>query len=265
MLTGAEIATFERDGYLALRGAVSPEVAEACATEIWQELDCDRHDPATWTEPVVRLWGFATPPFVEAANTTALVEAFDQLVGVGAWSPRTSLGTIPVRFPSKADPGDDGWHIEASFAADDGTMRVDLGSRGRALLLLFLFSDVGENDAPTRIRVGSHLDVPAHLVAAPSQEMNWMAICEAAVAASADREVHLATGGPGDVFLCHPFLVHAAQPHRGTRPRLMAQPPLEHARPFDLDQSSPPPVVRSILAGLRGTGGSGSGAGLSRP
>jgi hypothetical protein len=26
--------------------------------------------------------------------------------------------------------------------------------------------------------------------------------------------------------LCHPFLVHAAQPHRGTRPRFMAQPPL---------------------------------------
>jgi hypothetical protein len=29
-----------------------------------------------------------------------------------------------------------------------------------------LFSDVGEDDAPTRIRVGSHLDVPAALAAA---------------------------------------------------------------------------------------------------
>src|SRR5688572_9729314 len=25
---------------------------------------------------------------------------------------------------------------------------------------------------------------------------------------------------------CHPFLVHAAQPHHGTEPRFMAQPPL---------------------------------------
>ncbi len=24
-------------------------------------------------------------------------------------------GTIPVRFPSQADPGDAGWHIEGSF------------------------------------------------------------------------------------------------------------------------------------------------------
>jgi hypothetical protein len=33
------------------------------------------------------------------------------------------------------------------------------GSFWRALLVLFLFSDVGEDEAPTRIRVGSHLDV----------------------------------------------------------------------------------------------------------
>jgi hypothetical protein len=34
--------------------------------------------------------------------------------------------------------------------------------------------------------------------------------------------------------LCHPFLVHAAQPHHGTRPRFMAQPPLLPAVPFRL-------------------------------
>ncbi|MGE0704041.1 MAG: phytanoyl-CoA dioxygenase, partial [Vicinamibacterales bacterium] len=26
--------------------------------------------------------------------------------------------------------------------------------------------------------------------------------------------------------LCHPFLVHGAQPHQGERPRFLAQPPL---------------------------------------
>jgi hypothetical protein len=30
----------------------------------------------------------------------------------------------------------------------------------------------------------------------------------------------------GTVYLCHPFLVHAAQIHRGSQPRFMAQPPL---------------------------------------
>jgi hypothetical protein len=46
-----------------------------------------------------------------------------------------------------------------------------------------------------------------------------------AAAASVDRPTALVTGRAGDVFLCHPFLVHAASwPHTGHLPRLMAQP-----------------------------------------
>jgi hypothetical protein len=49
----------------------------------------------------------------------------------------------------------------------------------------------------------------------------------------ADRPEALATGDAGTVYLCHPFLVHAAQRrHHGTAPRFMAQPPL-HAHPQD--------------------------------
>ena len=42
----------------------------------------------------------------------------------------------------------------------------------------------------------------------------------------AHREVALAIGAAGTVYLCHPFLVHAAQIHRGESPRIMSQPPL---------------------------------------
>ncbi|GAL86145.1 hypothetical protein MYP_3374 [Sporocytophaga myxococcoides] len=35
-----------------------------------------------------------------------------------------------------------------------------------------------------------------------------------------------ATGKAGTVYLCHPFLVHSAQVHRGSTPKFMAQPPL---------------------------------------
>ena len=45
-------------------------------------------------------------------------------------------------------------------------------------------------------------------------------------ATSAHRPVVTATGDAGTVYLCHPFLVHAAQPHHGERPRFLAQPPL---------------------------------------
>lgn len=33
------------------------------------------------------------------------------------------------------------------------------------------------------------------------------------------------------MYLCHPVLVHAVQPHHGTRPRFLAQPPLYPAVP----------------------------------
>jgi hypothetical protein len=46
-----------------------------------------------------------------------------------------------------------------------------------------------------------------------------------AAQASADRPTELATGQAGDVFLCHPSLVHAVSwPQAGRHPRIMAQP-----------------------------------------
>ena len=68
-------------------------------------------------------------------------------------------GTLPVRFPSPRDPGDAGWHIDGSYDVD-GAWWVNVRSRGRGLLALFLFTDVGDDDAPTELIVGSHLDVP---------------------------------------------------------------------------------------------------------
>jgi hypothetical protein len=69
--------------------------------------------------------------------------------------------------------------------------------------------------------------------------------------AEARREV-LATGEAGTVYLCHPFLLHAAQPHRGTRPRFLAQPPLLPAGPFRIDgePGDPSPVARAIVDAL---------------
>ena len=77
-----------------------------------------------------------------------------------------------------------------------------------------------------------------------------MQLCTEAVPASAHREVTAATGSLGDVYLCHPFLVHAAQPHRGRVPRFMAQPPLYATAPLGLDDPRPNPVARAVLDGL---------------
>jgi hypothetical protein len=172
---------------------------------------------------------FTQPPFIEAANTRRLHAAFDQLAGAGRWRRCGAVGPFPVRFPSPDDPGDAGWHIDVSFGTDTSdflSWRANIHSKGRALLMLMLFSDVSERDAPTRIRVGSHADIARQLAPAGDAGLTLRELAADGFAGSAQRLVVTATGEAGTVYLCHPFLVHAAQAHHGTRPRFLAQPPL---------------------------------------
>ncbi|MQY02346.1 phytanoyl-CoA dioxygenase family protein [Actinomadura macrotermitis] len=252
MINDADVAAFVADGFVKLPGAFAAELAETCRQILWRDTGCDPEDPATWTNPVVRLGHYTDEPFRQAANTPALRAAYDALAGPGRWYPVGAVGTFPVRFPSDDEPGDDGWHIDASFPGDDPadfmSWRVNLDTKGRRLLLLFLFSDVGEDDAPTRVRVGSHLDVARILEPEGPAGLPMMEVSQRAAAATEDHPVALATGRAGDVYLCHPFLVHAAQKHRGKAPRFMAQPPLHAAT----ETGDPAPVELAIRRALGG-------------
>ncbi|QIK09509.1 phytanoyl-CoA dioxygenase [Streptomyces sp. ID38640] len=257
-LDDTALSSFVEKGFLRVKGAFSPEVAAECREIMWRDIPGEPGDPATWKDPVVRLGFYGQEPFRAAANAPRLHAAFDALAGKGRWAPRGDLGTFPVRFRSDDEPGDDGWHIDASFPGDDPadylSYRVNAASRGRWLLMLFLMSDVGEDDAPTRIRVGSHLDVAALLGPEGEAGLPFMELAGRAVPATEHRPLALATGRAGDVYLCHPFLVHAAQPHRGTEPRFLAQPPLL-PRPGEDPRTERPdgdhsPVELAIRRGL---------------
>lgn len=247
------VERFLEDGFVKIEGAVPKRVAEDCAGLLWRETGYDPDDPGTWKDPVVWVGGMAQGPFAAAANSAVLHEAFDLLVGERRWAPRHSLGSFPLRFPHAEEPDDAGWHIEGSFLPEGATAwHTNLRSRERALLMLFLFSEVTEEDAPTRIRVGSHLDVPPVLEPYGEAGASFLELGPQVAAASAHRPLAYATGSPGDVYLCHPFLVHAAQPHHGTRPRFMAQPPLHLESPPALDRTSSDrsPVELAIRRGL---------------
>jgi len=258
VLSDAHIQQFVRDGFLKIEAAFPRDLAEQGRSILWRDTGCDKDDPTTWTRPVIRLGMYGQEPFVRAANTPLLHQAFDQLVGKGRWLPRMDLGTFPIRFPSPNDPGDAGWHIDTSFPpeiakSDFLDWRVNLTSKGRALLMLFLFSDVGENDAPTRIRVASHVDIARRLAPAGEQGQSLRELAVNGFVESAERREVPATGEAGTVYLCHPFLVHAAQPHRGAHPRFLAQPPLLPAEPFLLDRADGPssPVEQAIKTALQ--------------
>ncbi|MCK9895820.1 phytanoyl-CoA dioxygenase [Frankia sp. AgB32] len=246
-LTDDEVARFVDEGFVALREAFPGALADECRSILWRMIGLDPDDPAGWTRPVIRLDGSGETPFRQAANTPRLCGAYDQLVGAGRWRPRTGLGTFPIRDGAYLPPGETWFWL-------------NLRSRDRALLMLFLFSDVGPDDAPTRIKVGSHLDVPPFLAPAGERGRNGLDLCREMDAAgkldSPDRPVALATGQAGDVYLCHPFLIHGAQRHHGSVPRFLAQPPLDPTGLLNLDRAdgSYSPVelaVRRALPGVR--------------
>lgn len=256
-LSPAQIEQFVTDGFVRIDDAFPTALAEECCRILWADTGVDRDDPSSWTKPVIRLGNYGQPPFVAAANTPTLQAAYDQLAGSGRWVPPGALGTFPIRFPSPDDPGDAGWHIDVSFGWEENpsdflSWRANVSSKGRALLMLFLFSEVGELDAPTRIRVGSHLDIARQLAPAGDAGLTLRELAADNFAGSAHRPEILATGSPGTVYLCHPFLVHAAQPHRGTRPRIMAQPPLLPRQPLQLERSDGDysPVEQAIRRAL---------------
>ena len=253
MLDPRQIDSFIRDGFVRLAGAVPHEIVGACRSSVMDGLrgqGVDGDDPSTWVEPVVRLV-CTDVAFIAAGSQPMLSEAYDQLIGAGTWWGQQGVGgSVVVRFPHAADPGDAGWHIDGSYEVGDEYW-VNVRSRGRGLLCLFLVSDVGPDDAPTELKVGSHLDVPPVLLPFGVRGAPFWRVSRRLPERTFERPSAFATGRAGDVIVCHPFLVHRATwPHRGTTPRIMAQPGVLRHEPFSLVGPEPWPVEQAIRQAL---------------
>jgi len=245
-----DVDAFIRDGYVVVRGAFDADTAAACRAAVWESMagqGIRAGDRATWP-PLVEIDNLTGGPFTAAGSSPALSGACDELIGPGRWaSPVHTGGAVVVRFPSE-DRANVGYHIEGSYDGPGGYW-VNVRSKARGLLALFLFTDVGPDDAPTRLMRGSHLTVPRFLApygatGARADAVFWRpsALCLPAAHA---------TGQAGDIYLCHPFIVHTATwPHRGMAPRMIAQPAVHVRDGFAIDGSDPSPVARAIVTGL---------------
>ncbi|KMO82786.1 phytanoyl-CoA dioxygenase family protein [Mycolicibacterium chlorophenolicum] len=222
-----DLEAFDTHGYLTLEQAAPRAVADEARELLWRQLGVSP-DPATWTQPV--MWTAdltGEGPFGELARSPVLADALDAICGEGGWLPRGALGNIPVRFPVQPPADDRGWHIDLNTPGEDGAWFVT--NRPQTLLVLTLLSEVTIDDAPTRIRAGSQRDTARVLGDEPLDAVQAGALLDAA---SASRPVHHATGAPGDMFVLHPFTVHAADEHRGSTPRFMSQAPVLLTRPL---------------------------------
>jgi hypothetical protein len=109
-----------------------------------------------------------------------------------------------------------------------------------------------ELDAPTIIKVGSHFKVAKILEPEGEKGLSFVQLAQRLNAISIMEEI-VATGKAGTLYLCHPFIVHAAQNHNGTMPKFMAQPSLLTKNDFNISKIDTLicPVEKAIQIGLR--------------
>lgn len=255
MLSEATIETFVRDGYVVVRDAVPSDIVDRCVATTAHELagtGVDLADRATWVAPTARFTSPHGGGFEAAGVQAGLVASYDQLAGAGRWSNGRSGGcAVPVRFPHEDRPWDAAWHADGGFFAD-GDYWINVFCRRRALLVIILLSDVDERSAPTELKVGSHLDVARVLAPLGERGSRFLDLWGRLPSTTWERPSVFATGAAGDVYVCHPFLMHRASwPHRGTGPRVIVTPDVALDVPYGLDEPDPPPVVRAIVAATR--------------
>ena len=78
ILSQQEIKEFIVDGFIRIDNAFSSQVADEVLNFLWNDIPFDRLNPASWTEPVVRLGMYTQEPFVKSVNTPKLHAAYDQ-------------------------------------------------------------------------------------------------------------------------------------------------------------------------------------------
>jgi hypothetical protein len=151
-------------------------------------------------------------PFTAAGCSPALTAAYDELIGPGRWKSPVDVGRAVMVRAVPAHRRRTGRRADPAGARLASDRRAVPGPYGEA-----------GTDAD------SDLWYPSTLC----------------------RPVAHATGTAGDVYLCHPFIVHTATwPHHGTGPRMIAQPAVNAPAGFTLDGTDPSPVAQAIANGL---------------
>lgn len=253
VLTQDEIRQFIDWGYVLIRGAFPADLAEEIVDIVWSRIEPDRCDRSTWTANRIGLNQFVEGAPFTRVYTEQLRGAVDDLLGAGRWTCPNRSGWWPLTFPGFAEkpwfPPELGWHV-------DGFHQHTLTAPDEGLLGLMIFYEIGEGDGGTAVSLGSHKLVTRILAEAgplglPSQEAGKL------INQHRPENIIEATGSPGDVYLCHPFMRHSASMNTGNSVRIITNKCFPLDEPMNLWRDRPEDfstVEYSIVAALRECG-----------
>ncbi|NEA23065.1 phytanoyl-CoA dioxygenase family protein [Actinomadura bangladeshensis] len=239
-------------GYVVINDCFTPEAAEEYTRTIWTRLGYDPEDRSTWTEPGTHLPAHREMDIKEFAPKAW--DAVCDLVGGESrikqpynWGDgfvvNLSQGSEePWTPPSAQSPG---WHKDGDF------FRHFLDSPEQGLLTLVLWSDVQHQGGATFVAADSIAPVARFLADHPEGVLPTDFPYAGLVGQCADFVE--ATGRIGDVYLLHPYILHAKAQNLLRRPRFITNPPVTLAEPMNFNRPNPADfslVERTILRAL---------------
>ena len=256
MLTEAQRAEFFRKGFTLLPGALPAEQADRMVDEIWRTLEEEqgmlRQDRSTWIAGGVRGIGHLNQKF-RPFGSSALNPAIDDLLGQDAWKMPPGWGQVLVTFPAEewewnslfqglVDVTKINWHTDYPY----DTPPEELSG----VQVFCLLADLETGGGGTLVVEGSHRVIQNFVRSQPSETLQKMKRARQALLNSHPwfRQVSEAislprpeswyeeqrseidgqpvavaelTGQKGDIYLSHPWLLHAPSPNCNAAPRLM--------------------------------------------
>lgn len=242
LLAMAALSLADREHFLAygfvhLKQVMDPLVVSDWASQLWPRLGYDQHDRSTWAEDKIHMPVVRNCPVAELAPRAA--EAIAELCGgnehirVPTWSDgfiaNFHYGKGKPWCPPSAKSG--GWH------KDGDSFLHFLDSPEQALLTIVLFSDVHPRGGGTFISPDSVGMVARYLRDHPEGTLPDDIPAQQLIDQCHDfRE---ATGQAGDVYLMHPYMLHASSYNTLDQVRLIINPPVHFREPMRFDRENP--------------------------
>jgi hypothetical protein len=260
VLTAEQAEHFVERGYVAIRGCFSREAAAAYTSTIWTRLGYDPDAPQTWTEPSIHMPSHRSIDIKEFAPK-AWGAVCDLLGGADRVEPYewndafiVNLWEGVERPWADASPAAPGWHKDGDF------FRHFLDSPEQGLLTLVLWSDVRHQGGATFVAADSVGPVARFLAEHPEgaypPKIAWTGAEPEPAVFPWDELIGQctdfaeATGEVGDVYLLHPFILHAKAQNVLRVPRYITNPPVQLKEPMRFDRDDLSLVERAVLRGL---------------
>src|SRR5918999_3807322 len=252
VLSDEQVEHFITRGHVVVHDCFDKQLAAEWVERGFVRLGYDPNDPATWEKGRIhmpRTLNVDCKDFSPKAwgAVCDLLGGEDRIQQPYTWGDSFIVNLRegadrPWEPPSPRSPG---WHKDGDF------FRHFLDSPEQGLLTLVLWSDVEHQGGATFVATGSVGPVARFLAARPEGvPPNAFPVGELVGQCTEFVE---AAGRVGDVFLLHPYLLHAKSQNVLRRPRLITNPPVHLTEPMRFDRPDPADfslVERAVLRGL---------------